>query len=357
VQATKKNLPFHKLGSWQGVPIFLKSNFLSQVQYSLAIADPTTGFDLPFYAAWLDETNRWHIGESIEKFFQSLATHVEQEQERITRSRQKAEEFEAQARTIFPQHQAWETVLARKQALDRYIDCAASAHSEEALQRVAVMRQLLLETAPKEMTERPQPKNTATHVLPPRNPTATQEEASSSTVRIEATQTEAHEQTIEEIVRTIQHSYPVGSRATVSFGNVDHIRSLKKGKHKNGKNASNQPQSSTPSTKTNAIKGENTSAQSKTEALPKNATKGGSTPAQPQPHKKTGAPSKKATTEKNTPAKPQPQPKTGAPPKNATKGESASLWDLMMEEPPLPPSPIVVPTPTISESAEQLTLF
>jgi hypothetical protein len=77
-----------------------------------------------------------------------------------------------QATTIFPQHDPWQVALTRKGVLDRYIDAAASAQSQEDFQRLAQMRHHLLETAPKEMVERPKPKNTATFVLPPRNPNA-----------------------------------------------------------------------------------------------------------------------------------------------------------------------------------------
>ena len=63
LQGTKKSTSFHKLGYWQGIPLFLKCNFLSEVQYSLAIADPAKGFDIPFYAAWLDEKISGILGQ------------------------------------------------------------------------------------------------------------------------------------------------------------------------------------------------------------------------------------------------------------------------------------------------------
>jgi N12 class adenine-specific DNA methylase/SAM-dependent methyltransferase len=308
VQGTKKSTPFHKLGYWQGIPLFLKCNFLSAVQYSLAIADPTTGFDIQFYAAWLDEKNQWNIGATIEDFFKSLPIRIEAEQERIVKRRQKAEEFEAQARTVFPQHDPWQTVLARKQALDHYINCAANAHSEEARQHLVVMRQHLMETAPKEMMERPTPKNTATYVLPPRNPMA---EAAVSTTRIEVEQTQAKEQTIEEIVRTIQQSGVVGSRAAVSFGNYEHIQQAKK--RKKGKSVS-APQ---------------VQSQPKAEVKEKQPMKGEITPTQAQP--------KAGTTKKKT-----------------TQYQGAALWDLVTQE----SAPLHVASASgNSELPEQLTLF
>ena len=254
--------------------------------------------------------NQWNIGATIEDFFKSLPIRIEAEQERILKRRQKAEEFEVQARTVFPQHDPWQTVLARKHALDRYIDCAASAHSQEALQELGIMRQHLLDTAPKEMTERPMPKNTATYVLPPRNPVA---ETPVSTTRIEVEQTEAKEQTIEEIARTIQQRGIVGSRAAVSFGNLESIEMAKK--KKKGKSVS-APSQSRP----------------KAEAREKQPMKG---EISPQAQPKAGTTKKKA----------------------ASQNQSPPLWDLTMIEEPTLPARVASPTLSSSEPPEQLTLF
>jgi hypothetical protein len=311
LQGTKKKAFFHKLGYWQGIPLFLKSNFLSEVQYSLAIADPSTGgFNLPFQPSWLDEKNHWHIGASIEEFFQSLSWRMEAEQERITKSRQKAEEFEAQAETLFPQLEAWQTVLARKHALDHYIDSAASATTDEDLKKLTEMRQHLLETAPKEMMERPRPKNTAQVVRPPRNPHAEAQEEAISTQQIEVEQTEAKEQTIEEMVRTIQQSRVVGTKAVVSFGDLESIQKVSKGKKRKSTTAASQSQPTT-------------------DLIEKTRTKRGSASAQPQPE-------------------------GGSTKKEAMQLQNAPLWNLMTQE----LASVRIASATLnSEPPEQLTLF
>ena len=223
--AIKNKPPNAQIGSWQGVPIFVTIKYLAENPYTLAIADPYTGIELSCHPLWFEEGNQWRIDNKLEEFFRSLAEKIEAERTWISNHLQKADEFEVQAKTIFPQHDPWQVALARKGELDRYIDAAASAHSQEDFQRLAQMRQHLLETAPKELMERPKPKNTATFVLPPRNPNA-QEEAVSTT-QIEITETQTPEQTIEEMARTIQQSV-VGSRAAVSFGDLEQIAKNKK---------------------------------------------------------------------------------------------------------------------------------
>ena len=236
--AVNNNYLFHKIGYWRGVPIFMKVNVSSNTPYMLAFNDPHRGIEVQCHPAWLEKDNQWRFGWKMEQFFEGIATAMEEDTERIKNKLQKAEEFEKQARTLFPQQQPWQTVLARKQELDRYIDCAAHARTEEDLQMLAQMRQHLLATVPKELMERPKPKNTALFVLPPRNPNAAQE-ATVFTTQIEVAGTEAREQTIEEVVQTIKQSL-VGSNALVSFGNLEHIQKIRK--EKKGKSAHTQPQ-------------------------------------------------------------------------------------------------------------------
>jgi hypothetical protein len=301
--AVKNKPPTHKIGSWQGVPIFVTIKY----PYTLAIADPYTGIELSCHPLWFEEGNQWRIDSKIEEFFRSLAEKIEAERTWIKNHLQKADEFEVQAKTIFPQHDPWQMALARKGKLDRYIDVAASAQSQEDFQLLAQMRQHLLETAPKELMERPKPKNTATFVLPPRNPNA-QEEAVSTT-QIEITETQTQEQTIEEMARTIQQSV-VGSRAAVSFGDLEQIAKNKK-----------------------TTKGKRAPAQPKTDPANKHATKGEHASTQQYPQPKTSLTKKKATqTVQHTP-----------------------LWDLLVIEESTP-GRVAAPTP-ISESPEQLTLF
>jgi N12 class adenine-specific DNA methylase/SAM-dependent methyltransferase len=227
--AVNNSYSTHKIGSWRGVPIFMKVNLEASTPYVLAFHDPYRGIEASCFAPWLAKDNQWRFGWKIEQFFEKIATTMEESAEDIKSKLQKAQAFEEQAQAIFPQQQAWQAALARKQKLDHYIDCAANARGDDDLKKLAGMRQHLLETMPKELAERPTPKKTATFVLPPRNPLA-QEETISST-RIEVTETEAREQTIEEVVRTIKQSQ-VGSKATVSFGNLEHIHTNKKGKKK-----------------------------------------------------------------------------------------------------------------------------
>jgi Helicase conserved C-terminal domain/Type III restriction enzyme, res subunit len=306
--AIKNKPPTHKIGYWQGVPIFVTIKYLAENPYTLAIADPYMGIELSCHPLWFEEGNQWRIDSKLEEFFRSLAERIEAEQIWISNHLQKAEEFEVQANTIFPQHHPWQVALARKGELDRYIDAAASAHSQEDFQRLAQMRQHLLETAPKELMERPKPKNTATFVLPPRNPNA-QDEAVSTT-QIEVTETKTQEQTIEEMARTIQQSV-VGSRAAVSFGDLEQIAKNKK------------------------------------------TTKGKRAPARPQP--KTDPANKHATKGEHASTQQYPQPKTSLTKKKATQTvQPTPLWDLMTEKPT--PERVVASTP-ISESPEQLTLF
>ena len=163
--AIERNAHAQRVGYWQGVPIFFKAS-----SYTLAFHDPYMGVDVSCPAGWTEEDNQWRIAGKIKQFFQKLEAEIEERTETIADLRKKAEEFEQSAKAVFPHHEAWQKALSRRQALDAYIDLAAEAKSDQEHKKLAKMREHLLNTAPKEMTERPKPKHTATCVLPPRRP-------------------------------------------------------------------------------------------------------------------------------------------------------------------------------------------
>ncbi len=219
--AIKENRVAKKIGTWQDVPIFFVINTLSIQQYTLAIGDPYTGIMVPCNARWLEQENRWRFAGRIEQFFQELPGVIEEQAGQIKHMRHKAEEFEAQAQVPFPQHEAWQTAVARKRELDHYIAFAAKAASQEDLQQLAEMRQRLLETAPKELLgERRQAQQTTRVLLPPRNPNATESSHTKTATPVEVVETAPKEQSIEEVVSTIKQSV-IGSKATVVFGQIE----------------------------------------------------------------------------------------------------------------------------------------
>lgn len=195
-----------RIGYWKGIPLFFKVSLMAQTPYILAFLDPYRGFDVPCPAQWLEKDNHWRYTWRIEQFFQHLATAREEQARLLESKRQKAREFEAGAQAIFPQHEAWKAALDRKQRLDAYIAFAASATTEENLQKLAEMRQALLDSASTQLVERPKPKNMATFVLPPRNPnegvSSTKDEHTQE--QIEVTTTTTQEPTIEQVAREIQ---------------------------------------------------------------------------------------------------------------------------------------------------------
>ena len=195
-----------RIGTWKGVPIFFKVNLNAQTPYVLAINDPYRGCDVPCFAQWLEPDNYWRFDWRLGQFFDGLDATIEEQCRMVANKRQKAQEFEAQARTPFPQHAPWQAAITRKQALDDYIAFAATATSEQDLQQLAEMRQKLLDTVPEGLIERPKPKNTATYVLPPRNPNAeaASEQTPQPAERIEVVTTAAQEPTIEQVAREIQ---------------------------------------------------------------------------------------------------------------------------------------------------------
>ncbi|MFL5625472.1 MAG: DEAD/DEAH box helicase family protein, partial [Ktedonobacteraceae bacterium] len=227
--AIKRSSSTHKLGYWQGVPVFFRINFMSTDPYALVIQDPYNGIEVPCHPQWMSEDNLWRFSWKIEQWFQKLAKIIEDQIERIAYNLKKAQEFENQSQTVFPQWEAWQKAAKRKQELDAYIDFAAGAHTQDHMQKLAEMRQHLLDTAPKDLDERPKPKNTALFVLPPRNPYS---EIAVSTAQIEVVETAVKEQTIEEVVQNIKQSV-IGSKATVTFGNVESIK--KKGSKRTAK--------------------------------------------------------------------------------------------------------------------------
>jgi N12 class adenine-specific DNA methylase len=172
LSAIKKSATAQRIGYWQGVPIFFKVNTLSTNPYVFAFYDPYRGIDVPCSPQWVEQDNQWRFAWKIEQFLHDLSTNIEELTEIINNKRKRAEEFELQAKTIFPHQQPWQTAISRKQVLDAYIDFAARTKTKEDHNKLAKMRQQLLDTAPKEMTERPKPKHTATSVLLPRNPNA-----------------------------------------------------------------------------------------------------------------------------------------------------------------------------------------
>src|SRR5262249_44226620 len=118
---------------------------------------------------------------------------------------------------------------------DAYIDFAAKAKGEHN-QKLEKMRQELLATAPKELTERPQPKNTATVVLPPRNPAAeTKVMAPTAQVELQPVErevaaiVEAPTPTCEEKKAAAPaQEKPVQSKSPLVFGNLAHIEQARK---------------------------------------------------------------------------------------------------------------------------------
>jgi hypothetical protein len=239
LEAIKKQSPSSKLGEWQGVPIFLRIEFLvAHTPYTLMVDNPWSGEPLSFAAGWLEKENHWRIDARIEEFFLKLDLQIEELRASILKKKQQAEEFEQQAKAPFQEEQAWQTVLARKRELDHYIEQAARAHSEEALHKLARLRERLLASVPQDLLERPKARSTAQFVLPPHDPNA---KTVVEQKRIEVAEVEAKEQTIEQVARTIQQSV-VGSKTTLVFGNLEPIKQLRKAKkgkkHKKAKASS-----------------------------------------------------------------------------------------------------------------------
>jgi N12 class adenine-specific DNA methylase len=330
--AVNKRYNFHKIGYWQGVPLSLKIDEDSHVPYLLVVGEPYRGIEVECHAAWLEKDNQWRFGWKIEQFFEMLATAMEDYADWIKSKCQKAEEFEAQARVAFPQQEAWQNMQDRKQKLDRYIEYAAKARSHNDLKQLAEMRKRLLATVPKELTERPKPKNTASFVLPPRHPNA-QEEAV-STARIEVAETEAREQTIEEVVHTIRQSL-VGSRAAVSFGNLEDIQKVRKGRK--GRNASTPSQTRAGQPKKQGNRSEVAQKQS-------------------QPPAQTKTEQAKTQRGRGTSANKQPRQCASASKRSAQK-QMSTLWDGVAQDPSPGPASGDVEAPTPTPKPQQLALL
>jgi len=199
--AVKQNATAHKLGYWQGVPLFFTVNLLAITPYVISVFDPSHGCEIPCFAQWFEQDNQWRFTWRIEQFFQNLSPTIEEQTRLLGNKLQKAQEFEVQSQVLFPQQEPWQAALSRKQLLDQYINFAASATSGQDLQELAVLRQRLLDTVPKEMMERPRPKNTAAFVLAPRDPNA-----AAPTEQIEVVTPTVREPSIEQVAREIKQS-------------------------------------------------------------------------------------------------------------------------------------------------------
>jgi N12 class adenine-specific DNA methylase/SAM-dependent methyltransferase len=228
LEAIKKQAYSSKLGEWQGVPIFLRIEFLAvhTATYTLMAGDAWEGESLSFSPGWLEKENLWRIDARIEEFFLKLDLQMEELRASIQKKLQQAEEFEQQAQVPFPQEQDWQAVLARKRELDHYIEQAARARSEQALRKLAQLRERLLATVPQDLVERPRARSSAQFVLPPRDPNA---QTVVEQKHIEVAEVEAKEQTIEQVARTIQQSV-VGSKATLVFGNLEPLKKMRREK-------------------------------------------------------------------------------------------------------------------------------
>ncbi|GHP00684.1 hypothetical protein KSF_107310 [Reticulibacter mediterranei] len=171
LSAVGKKTPCQPLGSYRGVPIFFKVNLLLNAPYVFALLDPEQGCEVPCFAEWLEPENQWRFAWKIEQFLQNLPTKIEEQARMLANRQEKAQAFEAEARRVFPDLQAWENARARKQQLDDYIHVAAKAKSEEEFKHLAEVRQTLLEAVPAALlTERSSTPSTAKAVLPPRHP-------------------------------------------------------------------------------------------------------------------------------------------------------------------------------------------
>ena len=220
-----------KLGYWQGVTVFF-----NPFQCTLAFHDPYMGVTVSCPPGWMEDDNRWRFVGKIRHFFEHLPTEIEKQAGAIRELRQKAEEFEQSAQAIFPHQEAWQQTLSRKRALDAYIHLAAHVKSHEDHAKLAGMRKRLLDTAPKELTERPKPKHTATCVLPPRRPEtpAAPIPLEETRAKVSATQVEPLPVTIPPVVEVTPESQekadaptkavPVQSKSRLLFGSTEHIK-------------------------------------------------------------------------------------------------------------------------------------
>ena len=220
-----------RIVDFQGVSIFFMLGTCT-----LVFDDPYEGVGVSCPAGWLEDGNRRRFAGKIRHFFENLSTEIEKQAGAITERRQKVEEFEQSAQAIFPHQEAWQQTLSRKRALDAYIHLAAHVTSHEDHAKLAGMRKRLLDTAPKELTERPKPKHTATCVLPPRRPeTPTAPIPLEETrAKVSATQVEPLPVTIPPVVVVTRESQekadaptkavPVQSKSRLLFGSTEHIK-------------------------------------------------------------------------------------------------------------------------------------
>jgi len=242
LSAIKKNATTQRIGYWQGVPIFFKINTLSSNPYTFVFCDPYRGIDVPCSPQWVEQDNQWRFAWKIEQFFSHFLIDIEEQTEILNNKRKRAEEFELQAKTVFPYMEPWQTAIARKRALDAYVNFVAGTTAKEDLSERAKIRQQLLDTAPKEMMERPRPKHTAMSVLLPRNPNAEVREITA----IEMGETRTQELTVKTETQLALTSVPAvveavpvceekveantkvllatQSKSTLVFGNVEHIQ-------------------------------------------------------------------------------------------------------------------------------------
>jgi N12 class adenine-specific DNA methylase len=179
--AIEKDIHTLRIVDFQGVSVFFKP-----AMCALTFHDPYTGIDVSCPAGLMEDENRSRFVGKIRHFFEHLSTEIEKKTGAILELRKTAEEFEQSAQAIFPHHEALQQALSRKRALDAYIHLAAEAKGDQDQKKLAKMREHLRASAPKELTERPKPKNTATCVLPPRRPEAeTQKTSQVETKEIE----------------------------------------------------------------------------------------------------------------------------------------------------------------------------
>ena len=228
LKAIEKQSVGHRIGYWRGVLVTFRVTPLSSKPYIFVVGDPYQGMELDCHPKWIEKENHWHFASALDLFFANLLANCKREKEAIASQRKKAEEFEVQSHTSFPHQQAWQTAIQRKRELDAYIAFAASATSAEDLQKLAEMRQHLLDTAPKELMERPKSKNTAMFVLPPCDPNATLV-PNAQTQQIIVEEAESKGPSIQEVACTIQQSL-VGTKATVTFGDIASLPSKKRAK-------------------------------------------------------------------------------------------------------------------------------
>ena len=232
------------LGTWSGIRIDAQVRKLSNQYVVELLIGGGLGHDPIHLSAsqeWITKGQRWRFAHAVHQLLATAEHKAEGELVAASKSLERAQEFEKHAQDPFPQEEDLHALLNRKKELDTYTSLAAAAKGNtEKMEEVAKLRAQLLKDTPM-ATEAEQQMALPVKLLPPARPAATHTpptQTQEATIMGEAENAPTKPEgafVTQQVIDSQSMPAPtkapkttITSKATLLFGNLEHIGLLQK---------------------------------------------------------------------------------------------------------------------------------